>query len=68
MPWINNLYLVVFSDSQVPKWINRETVKVITDDMYIPSKFLPTFNTSTKQTHFQFIPGLEEHFIWADDD
>ena len=35
MPWINNLYLVVFSDSHVPKWINRETVKVITDDMYM---------------------------------
>lgn len=68
MPWVNNLYLVVFSESQVPEWVNRDTVKIITDDMYIPQKFRPTFNTSTKQTHFHFIPGLEEHFIWADDD
>lgn len=68
MPWINNVYLVVFSESQVPKWINRDTVKIVTDDMYIPKKFLPTFNTSTKQMHLQFIPGLEEHFLFADDD
>lgn len=68
MPWIDNLFLVVFSESQVPKWINRNTVTVITDDMYIPSKFLPTFNTSTKQMHFHRIPNLGEHFIWGDDD
>lgn len=68
MPWINNVYLVVFSESQVPDWINRDRVKVITDDMYIPQKYLPTFNTSTKQMHLQFIPGLGEHFIFADDD
>ena len=68
LPWINNLYLVVFSESQVPKWINRDTVKVVTDDMYIPKQFLPTFNTSTKQMHLQFIPGLQERFAFADDD
>lgn len=68
MPWINNVYLVVFSESQVPDWVNRETVKVITDDMYIPKKYLPTFNTATKQMHLQFIPGLEECWIQADDD
>lgn len=63
MSWINNVYLVVFSESQVPDWVNRETVKVITDDMYIPKKYLPTFNTATKQMHLQFIPGLEECWI-----
>ena len=68
MPWINNVYLIVFSESQVPDWINRDTVKIITDDMYIPRKFLPTFSTCTKQLYLHRIPGLEEHFIFADDD
>ena len=36
MPWIHELYLVVFSESQVPDWVNRNTVNVVTDDMYIP--------------------------------
>lgn len=36
--------------------------------MYIPTKYLPTFNSSTKRTHVQFIPGLEDRFILADDD
>lgn len=68
MPWLNNVYLVVFSDSQVPDWINRNTVKIVTDDMFIPKKFLPTFNSITKKMYLHNIESLEEHFLVNDDD
>lgn len=68
MPWLNNVYLVVFSESQVPEWVNRDTVKIVTDDMFIPKKFLPTFNSCTKQLHLHLIPNMEEHFLFASDD
>ena len=29
MPWIRNVYMVVERESQVPSWVNRETVNII---------------------------------------
>jgi hypothetical protein len=66
--WINNVFLVVQSESQVPKWVNRDNVKVITHDMIIPKEYLPVYNTFTIQTHLHRIPGLSEKFIQTDDD
>lgn len=68
MPWINNVYLLVMSESQVPAWINRETVKIITHDQFIPKEYLPVFNSSTIEMFLQNIPGLSEKFIYANDD
>ena len=68
MPWINNVFLVVQSESQVPKWINRDAVKVVLHEEFIPKEFLPTYNTFTIQTHLHLIPGLSEKFISSDDD
>lgn len=36
--------------------------------MYIPNEFLPTFNSSTKYMFMHRIPGLEEHYLYSDDD
>ena len=66
--WINNVFLVVQSESQVPKWVNRDNVKIITHDMFIPKEYLPVYNTFTIQSHLHFIPGLSEKFIQTDDD
>ena len=30
MPWINKVHMIVMSDSQVPKWVNRKNVDIIT--------------------------------------
>lgn len=68
MPWINNIYLLVASDSQIPKWLDTKKVKVITHKEFIPQEFLPTFNSSTIELFLHKIPGLEEHFIYGNDD
>lgn len=68
MTWINNLYFLVATESQVPDWLNTKKVKVITHKDFIPSKYLPTFNSSTIELFLHKIPGLEEHFIYGNDD
>ena len=66
--WINNVYLVVQSESQVPKWINKSEVKVVLHEDFIPKKYLPTFNCNTIETHLHLIPGISEKFIYFNDD
>lgn len=68
LPWINNVYLVVASKSQVPEWINTEKVHIVTHDQIIPKNFLPTFNSTCIEMFLKNIPGLDEYFIYANDD
>ncbi len=66
--WINNIFLVVQSYSQVPKWVNKNTVKIILHEDFIPEEYLPTFNCNTIEMHLHLIPGLSEKFIYFNDD
>ena len=68
MSFINKIYLLVMSESQVPYWINRERVNIITHDQFIPAEYLPTFNSGTIEMFLHNIPGLSEKFIYANDD
>lgn len=68
MPWINNCYMVVERLSQVPEWVNRDTVKIITHDQIIPHTYLPTYNSTVIELFLYRIPGLSEQFIYANDD
>lgn len=68
MPWVNNIYLIVQSPSQIPAFINQDEVKIIYHEDFIPSEFLPTFNSNTIES---FLPKLnlkELGFIYANDD
>ena len=68
MPWINNIYLVVQSKSQVPYWLNTNKVKVVLHSEIIPEEFLPTFNSTTIEMFLWKIPDLAEKFIYSSDD
>lgn len=68
MKFINQIYLVVQSESQVPSWINRSTVNVILHEDFIPEEFLPTYNSTTMDIFLHRIPGLSEKFILFNDD
>lgn len=68
MAFINNVYLVVATESQVPSWINRNNIKIITHDMIIPKQLLPTFNSNTIEMFIHNIHGLCEQFIYSNDD
>ncbi len=68
MPWINNVFLIVQSNSQIPVWLDTSKVKIVLHDQFIPKKYLPTFNSGTIEMFLQNIPELSEYFIYANDD
>jgi len=68
MPYVENVFLVVSGMSQVPQWVDSSNLKIVTHDMFIPSGFLPTFNSNTIEMYLHRIPGLSEEFIYFNDD
>lgn len=68
MAWINNIFLIVQSKSQVPKWINLDKVTVVLHSDFIPRQFLPVYNSCTIEMFLHKIPNLSEHFLYANDD
>lgn len=68
MPFIDRIHLVVARESQVPDWVNRETVNVVLHKDIIPADILPVFNSCTIETFLPCIPGLTEEFIYFNDD
>lgn len=68
MQWVNNVYLVVQSESQVPDWVNRDTVKIVLHEDFISKEYLPVFNCNTIETHLHLIPELSDYFIYFNDD
>ena len=68
MPFIRNVYLVVSHPSQVPQWADQENLKVVLHKDIIPQDFLPTFNSNTIETHLHRIDGLDEEYLYFNDD
>ena len=68
MPFIRNVYLVVSHPSQVPQWANQDQLKIVLHKDIIPAEFLPTFNCNPIEMHLHRIPGLDEEYIYFNDD
>lgn len=69
-PFINNVFLLVSSESQVPSFLNKSCpkLKIVTHDQFIPKEYLPAFNSNTIEMFISNIPNLSEHFIYSNDD
>ena len=67
-PWIRHIYIV--TDNQHPKWLKRDhpKVSVVPHTAIFPADVLPVFNSNAIETRLPFIPGLAEHFLFANDD
>jgi hypothetical protein len=68
MPFIRNVYLVVSGESQIPDWANTSHLKIVLHKDIIPSEYLPTFNCNTIEMYLPKIEGLDEEFIYFNDD
>ena len=68
IPSIENVFLLVSGESQVPSWIDRSVVRVVLHKDIIPERFLPTFNSTTIEMFMHRIPGLCEEFLYFNDD
>jgi len=67
LPFIRDVYMIVMSESQIPSWVNKNKVKFIFHKDFIPSKFLPTFNSMTIET-FLPLTSLTDMIIYSNDD
>jgi hypothetical protein len=68
MPFVRNVFLVVSHPSQVPQWADTENLKVVLHSDIIPSEYLPTFNSTTIEMFLHRIEGLDEEFVYFNDD
>ena len=67
-PWVNKVHMIVQSESQIPDWVNRETVNIVYHKDFIPEEYLPTFNSSTIEMFIHNIKDLSEYFVYGNDD
>ena len=68
MPYIRNVYLVVSHPSQVPSWADVSQLNIVLHKDIIPQEFLPTFNCNPIEMHLHRIPGLDEEYLYFNDD
>ena len=68
MPFVRKVFLVVARDSQVPAWVDRGKVDVVLHEQIIPAEYLPTFNSCTIEMFLHRIPGLDERYLYFNDD
>ena len=67
-PWIRKIFIV--TDNQIPEWLDpeNEKIKIIDHKDILPPEVLPTFNSNVIEHSLFKIPGLSEHFLYANDD
>ena len=68
MPFIRNVYLVVSHPSQIPQWAETSKLNIVLHKDIIPEEYLPTFNCNPIEMHLHRIPGLDEEFLYFNDD
>lgn len=67
-PWVNNIFVI--TDQQQPSWLNLNNpkIKLIDHKDYIPSEYLPTFNSNVIELNLNRLTTLSEHFVLFNDD
>lgn len=68
MPFIRNVYLVVSHPSQVPDWADTENLKIVLHKDIIPQEHVPTFNSTVIEMFLHKIDGLDEEYLYFNDD
>jgi hypothetical protein len=67
-PWVRRIF--VATDSPVPAWlIDHPTVTFVrSEEFFADPSVLPTHNSHAVEAQLHRIPGLAEHFLYANDD
>ena len=68
--WVNKVFLVVASESQIPEWLDRNNPKlrIVLHEEFIPRDLLPTFNIMTIENYFCRIEDLSDNYVYCNDD
>lgn len=67
-PWIHRIFIV--TDRQVPRWLDTSNrrVQIVDHSEIMARESIPCFNSVVIEHHLHRIPGLSEHFLYANDD
>jgi len=67
-PWIRRIFVV--TDDQRPEWLDttHPKVQLVDHKEILPPEALPCFNSTVIEYFLYRIPGLSEHFLFANDD
>jgi hypothetical protein len=67
-PWINKVFIV--TDAQIPTWLDTSCPKIqmVDHTEILPQAALPCYNSCVIEHYLYRIPGLSEHFLYANDD
>lgn len=67
-PWVNKIYFITYG--HIPEWLNTKNEKlvIVNHKDYIEEKYLPTFNSDPIELKMHKIKGLEEKFVYFNDD
>lgn len=67
-PWVGTVHLITWG--HIPAWLNRQHPKlhIVHHTDFIPSEWLPTFNSNTIELNIHRIEGLADRFILFNDD
>lgn len=67
-PWVNNIFFITYG--HLPSWLdtNNPKIKIINHKDYIPSEYLPTYNSNVIELNLHRIKELSENFVLFNDD
>ncbi len=67
-PWVNRIFFITCG--QKPDWLDESNPKLrlVNHKDYIPSDYLPTFQSNTIELNLHRIPDLSEQFVLFNDD
>ncbi|OUN81862.1 Stealth CR1 domain-containing protein [Bacteroides sp. An51A] len=67
-PWVNKIHFITCG--HYPEWLNLAHPKLhfVRHEDYIPSEYLPTFNSNPIELHLHRLDSLSEHFVLFNDD
>lgn len=67
-PWVNKIFFITYG--HIPEWlnVNHPKLRIVKHEEYIPSQYLPTYNSNVIELNVHRIEDLSEKFILFNDD
>lgn len=68
MPWVHKIFLLTWGHLPAFLDVQHPKLAIVRHEDYIPSEYLPTFNSNTIEMNVHRIASLAENFILFNDD
>lgn len=67
-PWVRKIHFITWG--HLPEWLklNHPKLHIVRHEDYIPSEYLPTFNSNVLEIYMHKIDGLSDNFVYFNDD